>query len=42
MITATVGHTYRQIVNKYYDLTCDDNVPRRRALGNFDFRGYGC
>lgn len=39
MITATVGHTYRQIVNKYYDLTCDDNVPRRRALGNFDFRG---
>ena len=39
MITATVGHTYRQIVNKYYNLTCDDNVPRCRALGNFDFRG---
>jgi nicotinamide phosphoribosyltransferase len=39
MITATVGHTYRQIVNKYYNETCDDNVPRRRALGNFDFRG---
>ena len=39
MITATVGHTYRQIVNKYYNLTCEDNVPRRRALGNFDFRG---
>ena len=39
MITATVGHTYRQIVDKYYDLTCDDNVPHRRALGNFDFRG---
>lgn len=39
MITATVGHTYRQIVDKYYDLTCDDNIPRRRALGNFDFRG---
>lgn len=39
MICATVGDTYRQIVNKYYDLTCDDNIPRRRALGNFDFRG---
>ena len=39
MICATVGHTYRQIVNKYYDLTCDDNMDRARALGNFDFRG---
>lgn len=39
MITATVGHTYRQIVDKYYDMTCDDEIPHRRALGNFDFRG---
>ena len=39
MICATVGNTYREIVNKYYDLTCEDKVPRRRALGNFDFRG---
>ena len=39
MICATVGNTYREIVDKYYDLTCDDNIPRRRALGNFDFRG---
>lgn len=39
MVTATVGHTYRKVVNKYYDLTCDDNTPRRKALGNFDFRG---
>ena len=39
MVCATVGHTYREIVNKYYDLTCDDDIPRRRALGNFDFRG---
>lgn len=39
MICATVGNTYREIVNKYYDLTCEDDVPRRRALGNFDFRG---
>ena len=39
MITATVGHTYRKIVDKWYDKTVDDNVPHRRALGNFDFRG---
>lgn len=39
MIAATVGHSYREVVNKFYDETCDDNVPRRRALGNFDFRG---
>lgn len=39
MICATVGNTYREIVNKYYDATCEDNVSRRRALGNFDFRG---
>ena len=39
MICATVGHSYREVVDKYYGETCDDNVPRRRALGNFDFRG---
>ena len=39
MIAATVGYTYREIVNKYYDLTCDDNISRARALGAFDFRG---
>lgn len=38
-ITATVGNTYRQIVNKYYALTCDDDVKRSKALGSFDFRG---
>ena len=42
MICATVGNTYRKIVNYWYDKTCDDNVPRRRALGNFDFRGDQC
>lgn len=42
MLAATVGHTYRQIVNKYYDLTCDDNIPRSKALGAFDFRGEEC
>ena len=39
MIAATVGYTYRKIVNEYYDKTCDDNIPRARALGAFDFRG---
>ena len=42
MIVATVGYTYRQIVNAYYDKTCDDNVVRARALGAFDFRGEEC
>ena len=42
MIAATVGYTYRQIVNKYYDETCDDNIPRAKALGAFDFRGEEC
>lgn len=39
---ATVGKTYRNIVNKYYDLTCDDDISRSRALGAFDFRGEEC
>ena len=42
MLAATVGYTYREIVNKYYDLTCDDDVSRARALGAFDFRGEEC
>ena len=42
MLAATVGTTYRDIVNKYYDLTCDDDIPRARALGAFDFRGEEC
>lgn len=42
MLAATVGATYREIVDKYYTETCDDNVPRARALGAFDFRGEEC
>lgn len=42
MIAATVGYTYRQIVNYYYDLTCNDETSRARALGAFDFRGEEC
>ena len=39
MISATVGNTYRGIVNKYYDISCDDNISKARALGDFSFRG---
>ena len=42
MLAATVGYTYRKIVDEYYSLTCDDNIPRARALGAFDFRGEEC
>lgn len=42
MLAATVGYTYREIVDKYYDLTCENNIPRARALGAFDFRGEEC
>lgn len=42
MLAATVGYTYRQIVNDWYDRTCDDNIPRAKALGSFDFRGEEC
>ncbi len=41
-ITATVGKTYRDIVNKYYEETVEDTVPRAKALGAFDFRGDMC
>ena len=42
MIAATVGHTYREIVDTYYAMTCDDSIPRAKALGAFDFRGEEC
>jgi len=42
MLAATVGYTYRQIVNRYYEKTCDDNIEKARALGAFDFRGEEC
>ncbi len=39
MVSANVGYKYRQIVNKYYDISVEDNIPRRRALGDFSMRG---
>lgn len=38
-VSAEVGYRYRQIVNKYADLTCDDSVVRARLLGDFSMRG---
>lgn len=42
MLSATVGATYRQIVNKYYDISVEDSIPRGKALGDFSFRGQEC
>ena len=42
MLSATVGHEYRKIVNKYYDLTVDPETPKSKALGDFSFRGQEC
>lgn len=42
MISATVGNTYRNIVNKYYDISVDNNIAKSRALGDFSFRGQEC
>lgn len=39
MISANVGVKYREIVNKWFDKTVDDNIPRNRALGDFSMRG---
>ena len=42
MISANVGYEYRKIVNYWYDKTCDDDAPRRKALGDFSMRGQEC
>ena len=42
MISATVGVTYRDIVNKYYEISCDNNISKAKALGDFSFRGQEC
>lgn len=39
MLSANVGYMYRQIVDKYYDMTVDDSVPHSTALGDFSMRG---
>jgi len=43
MLCATVANTYRNIVNKYAEISCDNNVCKAKLLGSFDFRGdQGC
>lgn len=39
MISANVGYMYRQIVDKYYAETVEDDISRAKALGDFSFRG---
>ena len=39
MLSANVGYEYRQIVNRFYDISVDDDVPRAKALGDFSMRG---
>ena len=41
MVSATVGHMYREIVNKWYDETTE-GAWKKRALGDFSFRGQHC
>lgn len=38
-VSAEVGYRYRQIVNEYASITCDDSVNRARLLGDFSMRG---
>lgn len=39
MVCANVGYRYRQVVNKYYDMSVEDSVSKARAIGDFSFRG---
>ena len=38
-VSAEVGYRYRQIVQKYRDMSCDENVRIARLLGDFSMRG---
>ena len=39
MVCANIGYKYREIVNYWYNKTCDDFAPKRKALGDFSMRG---
>lgn len=39
MVSATVGAMYRDVVDKAYNLSVDDDVLHARALSDFSFRG---
>ena len=38
-VSAEVGYRYRQIVDEYASITCDDSVVRAKLLGDFSMRG---
>jgi nicotinamide phosphoribosyltransferase len=38
-IALEVGYRYRQIVNKYHSITCEDSVEPAHLLGDFSMRG---
>ena len=38
-VSAEVGYRYRQIVDKYRELSCDDNIQSKNLLGDFSMRG---
>jgi nicotinamide phosphoribosyltransferase len=39
MMAANVGYAYRQLVDRYFTLSADDDIPRCRAMGDFSMRG---
>lgn len=39
MLSANVGYSYRKLVDLYYSISVDEEVPRSRALGDFSMRG---
>lgn len=39
MTVANQAYRYRQIVNKYFDISVDENIPRHSAISEFGFRG---
>ena len=41
-VHANVAYSYRKIVDEYYDLTVDNDVPHSKAISDFGFRGLSC
>lgn len=41
-VHASVGYSYRKVVDKWYNLTVDDSVAHNRAMSDFGFRGMSC
>lgn len=41
-IHANVGYSYRQIVDKHFNKSVDDNFPHHKAISDFGFRGMSC